>query len=231
MLRVRLNKELALRLGISRRQADDLIAKGSVMINNIPAILGNRLNPNDNVTVSGQTLPSSRPLQYLAFNKPVGYVCSRREQSSNLTIYSLLPANLHHLKPVGRLDKDSSGLLLLTNDGDFAHHMTHPKFDKPKIYEIKLDRPLERTDLADITQTGVDIGDGKLSKLEISLASHLTSDASAYEIRLLEGRNRQIRRTFGSLGYTVTKLHRTTFGSYSLAKDKLSPGEWKEVTL
>src|SRR5688572_9803847 len=115
----RLNKHLALVLGVSRREADDLIAGGEVAINGALATLGARFSEGDTLTLNGKPLKSGIAHQYILFHKPVGYVCSRKPQGDTPTIYSLLPAHLHTLKPVGRLDKDSSGILLLTNDGDF----------------------------------------------------------------------------------------------------------------
>ena len=114
----RLNKFLARQLGISRREADVLIENETVMVNHTLATLGTRITPSDSIDVAGAPV-ARKPaaLRYIALNKPIGYVCSRRMQGNAPTIYSLLPPELHMLKPVGRLDKDSSGLLLLTNDG------------------------------------------------------------------------------------------------------------------
>ena len=151
----RLNKFLALHLGISRREADLLIEKGSVRINDANATLGGRVSGDDTVFVNDKPVSKNTPLTYLLFNKPVGYVCSRKRQGDSPTIYELLPASYHQLKPVGRLDRDSSGLLLLTNDGDFAHQMTHPKFYKVKIYEVELDMPLEPLHQQMISDHGV----------------------------------------------------------------------------
>lgn len=243
----RLNKTLALRLGLSRRQADDLIAKGSVAVNDQIARLGQQVSPSDNITVNQQAIAKEKAFSYIALNKPVGYVCSRRKQDDAETIYALLPDNLHHLKPVGRLDKNSSGLLLLTNDGDFAHRMTHPSFEKRKIYHIEIDKPLSEADFKMITETGVDIDGQRPSKLELrvmsqesragkknssgTLDSKLKTHDSAYEVRIYEGRNRQIHRTFGALGYNVTNLHRTTFGGYSLQDLELANGTWHDVKM
>ena len=152
---------------------------------------------------------------YLAFNKPVGYVCSRRPQGSAPTLYDLLPQKYHHLKTVGRLDKDSSGLILLTNDGDFAFQLTHPKFRKSKVYEVNLDHPLEPLHQQMISDYGVELPDG-LSKFKVIKTALQTQ----YIVVLTEGRNRQIRRTFASLGYKVTRLHRTQFGKYELGNLK-----------
>ena len=145
-------------------------------------------------------------------NKPAGYVCSRKRQGDNPTLYELLPKKYQELKTVGRLDKDSSGLILLTNDGDFAFKMTHPKFVKTKMYIAELDRTLEPLHQQMIADFGVKLADG-VSKL--GLVS-LNDNRKKWEITMHEGRNRQIRRTFGALGYTVTKLHRIKFGDYEL---------------
>lgn len=214
---LRLNKYLALQLGISRRQADNLISTGTVTINGETAILGAQISPNAVVEVSGKNVSANTTAKiYIALNKPTGYVCSRRQQGNTPTIYSLLPPSLHHLKPVGRLDKDSSGLILLTNDGDFAHRMTHPSFHKTKIYKAHLDQPLEPLHQQMISDFGVNLEDGR-SQLTLERLGDSRRD---WQITMSEGRNRQIRRTFAALGYTVTKLHRTDFGNYTLGDIK-----------
>ena len=135
--KIRLNKFLAERLGVSRREADGLISAGKVFVGDKPAILGARIDKNSKVCYNKKVIPFETDFLYLAFNKPVGYVCSRRAQGNTPTLYELLPKEYQKLKTVGRLDKDSSGLILLTNDGDFAFQMTHPKFHKEKVYEVK----------------------------------------------------------------------------------------------
>lgn len=212
----RLNKYLALQLGISRREADELIQGGAVTINNEVAQLGARVTPGDTVATKGKPVQPSTKLDYVLFNKPVGYVCSRKKQGENETIYTLLPKELHHLKPVGRLDRDSSGLLLLTNDGDMAYQMTHPKFYKAKVYKARLDRELEPLHQQMINDFGVQLEDGP-SKMSLERLSE--TSRKEWQITMHEGRNRQIRRTFAALGYTVTKLHRTQFGPYKLDKN------------
>ncbi len=221
----RLNKHLALQLGISRREADELIEHGQVTINGAKATLGARFTLGDTIEVKGKTLSTTAQLRYVMFNKPVGYVCSRRAQGDNPTIYSLLPKDLHALKPVGRLDKDSSGLILLTNDGDFAFRMTHPKFRKTKIYEVTLDQDLAPLHQQMISDFGVQLEDG-ISQLHLSRTRENRLD---WQITMHEGRNRQIRRTFASLGYAVTKLHRTHFGPYVLAD--LPPGKYLDTSV
>ena len=218
----RLNKFLATNLGVSRREADDLIAEGRVLIDGEPAVLGARFENGAKISVDGEQI-TEKKLVYLMLNKPAGYVCSRKQQGDNPTLYELLPKEYKELKTVGRLDKDSSGLMLLTNDGDFAFRMTHPKFVKTKIYIAELDRALEPLHQQMIADFGVKLNDG-ISKLGLV---KLDDNRKKWEITMHEGRNRQIRRTFGALGYTVTALHRIKFGDYELGD--LGEGELKEI--
>ena len=223
---LRLNKYLALSLGISRREADNLIDNGKVTINNDKATLGARFVMGDKISVNGKLITGETKYEYVALHKPTEYVCSRRQQGETPTIYDLLPNNLHHLKTVGRLDRDSSGLILLSNDGDFTFHMTHPSFIKAKIYKVRLDRDLEPLHQQMISDYGVNLEDG-ISKL--SLEKMNETDRRDWIVTMHEGRNRQIRRTFNSLGYTVKKLHRTNFGNYALGDIK--PGEYKIINI
>ncbi len=209
----RLNKFLAFQLGVSRRQADNLIAKQKVYINNQPAQLGARIGESDTITINNHIVGGRSRYTYLMLNKPINYVCSRKQQGKTPTIYSLLPDKFHNLKPVGRLDANSSGLLLLTNDGDFAFRMTHPKFKKNKQYNVTLDKELAPLHQQMIADFGIQLNDG-LSKLGLSRQSN--QDRHNWIVSMSEGRNRQIRRTFAALGYTVIKLHRTHFGTYKL---------------
>lgn len=220
----RLNKYLSLHLGISRREADDLIADGHVMVDGHVATLGKRLESTSTVLVKGAPLEGHVSFAYLALHKPIGYVSSRRQQGDSPTLYSLLPKDLHHLKPVGRLDRDSSGLILLTNDGDFAYQMTHPKFYKTKEYEVRLDKPLAPLHQQIISDHGIQLDDGP-SKL---ILERQDDSRKRWTVTMHEGRNRQIRRTFTALGYTVTKLHRTKFGAYDL--DNLAAGQYHAVS-
>ena len=219
---MRLNKYLAHATGMSRREADSLITAGRVTINGAKALLGAQVEDADKVAVDHKVITSPSERVYLLLNKPVGYLCSRRSQGGVPTIFTLLPKEFQALKPVGRLDKDSSGLILLTSDGDFAHRMTHPSFHKVKIYEVELDKPLQPLHQQMISDYGVNLEDG-VSKFLIE------RDDKGYKVTMHEGRNRQIRRTFAALGYTVTKLHRTNFGNYSLGDIKT--GEYALVDI
>ena len=240
---IRLNKFLAERLGVSRREADDMILAGSIFVDNKPAKLGDKIDINNKVCHNEKIVPFETDFLYIAFNKPIGYVCSRRAQGKAHTLYELLPKEYRKLKTVGRLDKDSSGLILLTNDGDFAFQMTHPKFHKEKVYEVELDHPLEPFHQQMISDYGVMLDDGpskfliikdelvapstedrKLGRTALSVSEVDGARARAsYVVKISEGRNRQIRRTFAALGYKVTRLHRTKFGKYQLSG--LNPGK------
>ena len=213
---IRLNKFIAERLGFSRREADELIAAGKITVDGKKAILGARIDNKSKVCYNNKTIPFSTDFLYVAMNKPVGYVCSRRAQGNTPTLYELLPKEYQKLKTVGRLDKDSSGLILLTNDGDFAFSMTHPKFHKEKVYEVVLNKPLEPLHQQMISEFGVMLDDGP-SKFTV------IHEGGKYTVILSEGRNRQIRRTFAALGYRVVGLHRTRFGKYQLSG--LQPGK------
>lgn len=232
---IRLNKFLAERIGVSRREADELITNGKITTNDKIATLGARVDKSDKIYYNNKLIPFETNYTYLAFHKPVGYVCSRRAQGDTPTLYELLPKEYQNLKTVGRLDKDSSGLILLTNDGDFAFRMTHPKFRKQKVYQVELNKSLEPLHQQLISDYGIMLEDG-LSQFKIITLpddntkkddKKLKQDDHRLNVTVIlsEGRNRQIRRTFAVLGYKVTKLHRTDFGKYKLGS--LKPGEYR----
>lgn len=211
---IRLNKYIARHLAIGRRQADTFIEQGRVSVDGKQPLLGARIDPaQSTVKVDDQTIQpqTNQSFDYLIVNKPIGYICSRRQQGVAPTIYSLLPPEYQHLKPVGRLDKDSSGILLMTNDGQLAHRLTHPGSEKNKQYEVLLDRSLKQEHQDLIANKGVSLEDGP-SKLHLQRRNNSRS----WLITMHEGRNRQIRRTFRSLGYEVKALHRINFGDYQL---------------
>lgn len=207
---MRINRFIAAATGVSRRQADKLITGTKVYINGLPAKLTDHVTTHDKVFMGKEQLFLPAESCLVMLNKPVGYVCSRNGQGSK-TVYDLLPIEFHHLKPVGRLDKDSSGLLLLTDDGQLAHELTHPKFSKDKVYKVDLTNALSETDQKALVR-GVQLEDG-ISKLDLV---PLNDTRRRWQVTIAEGRNRQIRRTFSALGYTVNGLHRTQFGEYYL---------------
>ncbi|NCU38424.1 rRNA pseudouridine synthase [Candidatus Saccharibacteria bacterium] len=223
----RLNKHLALQLGISRREADDLIASGTVTVNDQIVSLGARVLPQDVIMIAGAPVDTDGvSFRYIALNKPVGYVCSKRKQGQSDTIYSLLPPELRTLKSVGRLDRNSSGLLLLTNDGDFTQRMTHPSYKKTKVYHVRLDHDLEPLHQQMISDFGIQLDDGHS---QLSLAKMSEHNRTEWQVTMAEGRNRQIRRTFAALGYNVTRLHRVQFGNYSLGE--IPRGTYKIINI
>lgn len=225
-MEIRLNKFLAEKVGLSRREADNLIADGKVLVNQQPAVLGARISETDEIICEGKNISTKKPEYiYLMLNKPVGYVSSRKAQGEVPTLYELLPEKYQKLKTVGRLDKNSSGLILLTNDGDFAFKHTHPKFYKLKTYLVELDQTLAPLHQQEISDFGIHLEDG-LSKLFLT---KLDEGRLKWQVEMSEGRNRQIRRTFAALGYKVVKLHRIEFGHYQLGD--LKTGEFKLIEL
>lgn len=222
---MRLNKFIAHATGISRREADELIRTGNAVVNGKAADLGCDVDPNDDtVTVNNQLVKLPTEHTTIMLNKPVGYVCSRNAQAKGVkTIYELLPDQYKALKTVGRLDKDSTGLILLTDDGDLAHQLTHPSFAKTKEYIVELDHALAPLHQQMISDFGINLDDGP-SQL---LLERLNDERTKFNITMHEGRNRQIRRTFAALGYQVKSLHRTTFGPYTLGD--LASGKWSAL--
>jgi len=207
---------------MSRRAADSVITSGRVLVNGKVPQTGQDITDADVVVLGGERLRVA-PTQTILFHKPAGYVTSRDGQGSR-TIYELLPPELHHLKPVGRLDKNSSGLLLLTNDGELAQELTHPSHQKIKMYEVQIDKPLQPLHRQMITEIGITLDDGP-SKFMLERITE--GDDRDWRVTMHEGRNRQIRRTFEALDYGVKRLHRTHFGSYTL--NNLKPGELKKL--
>jgi len=219
---VRLNKYIAASTTLSRRNADDAIARGRVTVNGTTAGQGMNVTESDVVTLDGHVLTPVVKARTIQLNKPRGYVVSRNGQGSK-TIYDLIPQQYHDLHPVGRLDKDSSGLLLLTNDGQLNQELTHPSKQKVKLYEVSLDTPLQPLHQQMISDHGLMLEDG-LSRLQLE---RVDENRLQWLVTMHEGRNRQIRRTFNVLGYTVSRLHRIRFGDYVLAD--LANGKMREL--
>lgn len=221
---MRVNRYLALVTGMSRRSADGVVENGRVVIDGVVAKPGTEVVQGKSaVFLDGKLLEKMPKIQTIMLNKPVGYVVSRDGQGDK-TIYELLPQEFHHLKPVGRLDKYSSGLLLLTNDGKLAQDLTHPSHQKTKIYEVELNKSLQPLHRQMISDIGIKLEDG-VSKL--ALERQKEGDDTRWIVQMHEGRNRQIRRTFAALGYHVRNLHRTQFGNYTLSS--LISGQYKGV--
>ena len=219
---MRLNRYIAQFSDYSRRKADELIEHGNVVVNRKKAHHGMDVSNEDIVLIDGKRLiPISKQPTTVLLHKPVGFVCSKDGQGSK-TVYELLPKNMQQLNIAGRLDKDSSGLVVLTDDGMLLQELTHPSNDKDKIYLVTLNKPLEDGMIARLA-TGVDIADDRLSKLMVTP----TEGATLYEVSIQEGRNRQIRRSFEALGYGVEKLHRIKLGQFELGQ--LKPEQFEKA--
>jgi 23S rRNA pseudouridine2605 synthase len=219
---MRINKFVASGSELSRRAVDVAIADGRVLVNGQPPHAGQEVSDSDTVTLDGCAITPAVKAT-LMLHKPRGYVVSRDGQGSR-TIYELIPPEYRHLNPIGRLDKDSSGLLLLTSDGELAQELTHPSRQKVKVYEVMLDKPLQPLHRQMISDHGLRLEDG-LSKLQLERTKD--GDDRDWQVVMHEGRNRQIRRTFAALGYTVQTLHRTQFGPYQLGT--LARGEHAQI--
>ena len=182
------------------------------MINGTIAGVGATVDTSDDVTLDGRAItPTVKRSILIMLNKPEGFVCSRRGQGSS-TIYELLPKEYHSFNPVGRLDKDSSGLLLLTNDGELLNELSHPSRAHTKHYLVGLKKPLSVDDEVALIE-GVDIGDTRLSKLGLKL---LDTNRRMWQVTLNEGRNRQIRQMCDVVGNPVLELRRVRIGSFRL---------------
>jgi len=233
---MRLNKYLSEHTLLSRRKADIAIAEGRVAVNgNMPQV-GQQVTNEDSVELDGRNVNSSKATEkiiIILLNKPIGYVCSKNGQGSR-TVYSLLPKEYQRLNIAGRLDKDSSGLVVLTNDGELLNELTHPSNNKKKIYEVIVDKELSEQDI-ELLKTGVEIGEKipskfvsiARSKLEVTHPSSLIPETYTYEVVLQEGRNRQIRKMLNKLHVSVESLHRKSMGQFS--SDGLNKSKYKII--
>lgn len=199
----------------SRRQAEVLIDRGLVQVNGRRATIGQRVTPGkDRVLYKGKLVGAQTPHLYFLVDKPVGVVSTTRDELGRPTVLSLLPTEFKRtrLYPVGRLDADSQGLMLLTNDGDITHRLTHPSFVMRKTYQVELDRvPSEKA--LDHLRKGVKLTDGFTQPAEVEQLPH---KPRWLHITIHEGRNRQVRRMLRRVGYNVHTLIRTTFGPFTL---------------
>jgi 23S rRNA pseudouridine2605 synthase len=203
---VRLNRFLALAGLSSRRGAEEYIRHGRVTVNGqLSTNLATQVAPSDQVKVDGQIV-RTQEFVYLLLNKPADYLTTRSDERSRKTIYDLLPADLPNLAHVGRLDKESEGLLLLTNDGDLAFRITHPKFKLEKEYLVTLDREIEAEDSAK-TKKGVYLAEGRARFEAIAKVN-----PRQVRVVLTQGMKRQVRRVFAALGYKVRRLQRVRIG-------------------
>lgn len=224
--RIRLQKYLSMCAVASRRKAEELIAQGKVKVNGKVAQIGDKISPkHDTVTVSGRKIVGSRKHYYIMLNKPRGYITTMDDEMGRKCVAELVRDVGARVYPVGRLDKDSEGLLLMTNDGEFANHMTHPSKHIPKTYRVTV-RPDVTEDMLTAFATGMEI-DGRITAPADAHIIEKQDNRVVMEIVLYEGRNRQIRKMCESLGLEVARLKRTSMGSLKLGM--LPPGKWREL--
>ncbi|MBB5022613.1 pseudouridine synthase [Desulfurispira natronophila] len=219
-MEIRLQKILAQAGVASRRKAEEFIVEGRVMVNGKKVTeLGAKADPDhDFIAVDGKKIDIFRSHTYIILHKPTGYITSTSDDKERPVVMELLPNSKERLVPVGRLDWDSSGLLILTNDGDLAYIMTHPAFHVPKTYMVRLDMPLKPEHLRQLEQ-GVEIDGRRTQPAKLRLVNTGNQKKATnqwYEITITEGRNRQVRRMFETVGYTVRKLKRTSVGDILL---------------
>jgi len=222
--KVRLNHFLAMCGVCSRRAADGLIAGGRVEVNGEHVReLGIRIDPEqDEVLFDGERIRPERPT-YVLFNKPAGVVCTNARNEQKKRVIDFLPQVRGRLFTVGRLDADSEGLILVTNDGAFALEMTHPRYGVPKLYAVLVRGHLQQQDLAK-ARGGVWLAEGPTTGMDIKV-DRSARDRTYLKVTLREGKNREIRRVFAKLGYPVESLKRIRIGDLNL--HRLSPGEWR----
>ena len=225
---MRINKYLAQCGVASRRECDRLIAEGKVTVNGRPAGLGDDVNDGDNIKVEGRPVTVKKNEYYL-LHKPKGYLCTVSDDKGRKTVMDILGDGVGRVYPVGRLDYDSEGLLILTTDGELAQHLTHPSNEVPKTYLVKVEGRLTEADLNPI-RSGIEI-DGYVTK---KCRAHIVETNKNYtkvELVLREGKNREIRKMFAAIGREVTLLKRTKVGELTLrgldrgAFRKLTPAE------
>jgi len=227
MVSVRLQKFLADAGIASRRAGEQFILEGRVSVNGqVVRLLGTKVDPvHDRVSVDGKPVRARRKL-YLALNKPIRCVCSHKDELGRPTIYELLPKEWQIVSSVGRLDFNSEGLIFLTNDGQFALRLTHPRYGVRKKYVVTVEGRVEPDTLGKFTR-GVFQGGEKL-KAERAVLVSTSKSQSVVELELGEGKNREVRRMFESQGMMVKKLLRTQIGKIKLGE--LKPGRWRALT-
>lgn len=223
---MRINKYLAESGVASRRGADELIKNGVVKINGKIASLGDEVDFDALVTVEGKPVSEVKNYDYYIMNKPKGYICSVKDDKGRKTVMDLLPPSKRRLFPVGRLDYDSEGLLILTNDGELTFRLTHPKNEIPKTYLVKTEKQVTDSDLAKL-RAGVYIDGVKTQKCNIKLIE-TSKNGSKLHITITEGKNRQVRKMFETVGNEVVFLKRIKIGDLTISG--LDRGEVRALT-
>lgn len=222
---MRINKFLAACGVASRRDCDELIKQGLVKINGKRADLGSEVGEDDEVTVSGNRV-NIKKNEYYILNKPKGYICSVSDDKGRKTIMDLLPSNAGRIFPVGRLDYDSEGLLIVTTDGELAQRLTHPSNEIPKTYLVKVEGTLTEASLNPI-RSGIEIEGGYVTKKCKAHIVETNKEFTKVHITITEGKNREIRKMFAAIGKEVMLLKRIKIGELTLRG--LNRGEWRKL--
>ena len=210
---MRINKYLASSGVASRRECDKLILEGKVSVNGKTATLGIDVSEDDEIKLNGNVVTVKKN-EYYILNKPKGYICSVTDDKGRKTVLDLMPDNVGRIYPVGRLDYDSEGLLILTTDGELAQHLTHPSNEVPKTYLVKVEGTLTENALNPI-RSGIEI-DGYVTK---KCKAHIVETNKEYtkvHVTLTEGKNREVRKMFAAIGKEVTLLKRIKIGEITL---------------
>ena len=220
--KIRLNKYIANSGVCSRREADQLIQMGLVSVNGkVVTELGFKVNPTDEVRYEDKLLRAEKPV-YILLNKPKGYLTTTSDPQERDTIMHLIGSAVkERVYPVGRLDRNTTGLLLITNDGDLAEKLSHPSYNVKKIYKVELDRPLPKADVQKILD-GVMLDEGRAPVDDLAIISE---DGRTVGLEIHIGWNRVVRRIFEALNYQVVKLDRSVYAG--LDKKDLPRGKWR----
>lgn len=225
--RIRLQKFLSQCAVASRRKSEELILAGKVKVNGKVAGLGDKINPKrDTVTVSGKKIVSNKKHYYIMLHKPRGFITTMEDEMGRKCVAQLVKDVGARVYPVGRLDKDSEGLLLMTNDGEFANHLTHPSKHVPKTYRVTVRPTVTEEQLLKFNE-GIEIDGRKTAPADAHIVDK-SENRVVLEVILHEGRNRQIRKMCEELGLEVARLKRTHIGSIKLGM--LPQGKWRELT-
>ena len=222
---MRINKYIASSGFCSRRKADELIEAGRVRVNGeVVKLHGYEIRTKDKVSIDNKPLRTMK-LEYYRFYKPTGYITTSSDEKGRKTIYDILPDEMSHLNPVGRLDKDSSGLLILTNDGNLVYELTHPSIKVAKVYRVTVDAFLKVEDLERLA-SGIELEKGKIAYCDCEIIER-KKDETLLEITLYQGMNRQIRRMIEFLGHNVIHLKRIRHATIDLVG--LKKGQFKAI--
>jgi len=224
--RIRIQKAIANAGLMSRRAAEDAMVDGRVLLNGQPVVLGDRVDPSSDVlTLDGAPVPVSEELETYLLNKPIGVISTASDPHGRQTVVDLIESE-RRLYPIGRLDADSEGLILVSNDGELTNRITHPSFGVTKRYLAEVEGAISRSTVNQLT-TGVDLEDGP-ARAESANLIESRPDRSLVDLVMVEGRNREVRRMLETVGHPVTRLVRTAIGG--LTDPDLKPGAARRVT-